>query len=131
MFGKLFGSKDEAPFEGEVKTADLAFRESVLLMKLLEAEGSTESAKATLIAASAKWRQSLDPRLRTTGISPLRFLFKAMHVAYSKPLLARIIHDSGQKKSHRGSELCYRGGDQAASPDSAGGTRWRQRVDRN
>ena len=32
------------------------------------------------------------------------------------------------EKSHRGSQLCYRSGDQAASTYSDGGTRWRQTV---
>ncbi|MDH5740330.1 MAG: hypothetical protein OEY77_08395, partial [Nitrospira sp.] len=34
--------------------------------------------------------------------------------------LARIIHDSAKKKSHRGSTLCYRSGDQATSTGSDG-----------
>ncbi|MDH4081125.1 MAG: GMC family oxidoreductase N-terminal domain-containing protein, partial [Nitrospira sp.] len=42
--------------------------------------------------------------------------------------LARIIHDSAKKKSHRGSTLCYRSGDQATSTGSDGGPRWRQTV---
>ena len=87
MIGKLFGSKDQPQFGGEIRIADVAFRDSALLMKLLEAEGATEQAKSLLASTSAKWRQSSQPRLRTTGISLLRFLFKAMQVTYSKPLL--------------------------------------------
>ena len=87
MFGKLFGSKDDRQFEAEIRIADAAFRDSVLLMKLLEAAGTNEAAKAALATASTNWRQSLEPRQRTTGISLLRFLFKAMHVGYSKQLL--------------------------------------------
>ena len=91
MFGNLFGSTDESQFEAEVRVADAAFRESVLLMKLLEAAGTTEAAKSMLASASNKWRQSSDARLRTTGISLLRFFFKAMHVAYSKPLFDEVL----------------------------------------
>ena len=91
MFGKLFGWKDESQFEAEVRVADTAFRDSVLLMKLLEAAGTTEAAKSMLAVTSTKWRQSSDARLRTTGISLLRFLFKAMHVGYSKPLFDEVL----------------------------------------
>lgn len=50
------------------------------------------------------------------------------HIAAKKLGLARIIHDSAKKKSHRGSTLCYRSGDQATSTGSDGGPRWRQTV---
>lgn len=92
MLGKLSRSKEAALFEADIRSADLAFRESVLLMKLLEAARSTAAAKSTLVSASAKWRQSPDPGLRTTGISLLRFLFKAMNVAYSQSLIDEVLN---------------------------------------
>lgn len=91
MFGKLFGSKQLLGGELEAVTADRAFRDSVLLMKLLEAEGASPGAVGLLVAASSKWRHAEDARIRATGLNLLRFLFKAMHVLYSKPLLDEVL----------------------------------------
>jgi hypothetical protein len=86
MFGKLFGDKPN-----EVQLADRSWRNSVLLMKLLEAEGTSHPAIKLLTNESFTLIRSDGIRKRVTGLNLLRFLFKAKHVEYNKPLLDEVL----------------------------------------
>lgn len=99
MFERLFGSKPPIPGDPQLIAADYAFKDSVLLMKLLEAEGTSSGAVGLLVSTSSKWRHAADARVRATGLSLLRFLFKAMHVPYSKPLLDEVVELFQSSKS--------------------------------
>ncbi len=89
MFRRLFGRTQPDP---ELLVADRAFRDSVLLMKLLEATGTTPRSVDELVKASATWRRGVNHQLNATGLCLLRFLFKSMHVRYDKALHDEVIH---------------------------------------
>ena len=77
-------------------------------------------------------KQALAGLKRTAGMDwMLGTLVRVIHSgkqALDAVMLARIIHDSRHKKSHRGSNLCYRSGVETLLRTALEDRRWRQTV---
>ena len=87
LWKRLFGGKSS----GDIAFADRSWRTSVLLSKLLEAEGETPIDVNLLLDKGLDWMRSSSSEKKTVGLNTCRFLFKKQHLAYSQDLLDRVL----------------------------------------
>lgn len=98
----------------------------------LESQAIRADELTPLDANGEDWRRLYFHRNIFRTLDNIRGAMHQLRKAMKKEgTLARIIHDFGEKRGHRGAELCYRSGANHLLRTESEGPRWRQTVYRN